>query len=98
MEAFASRGKGDLYGSRDFGDAIALIDGREELTTEIADADEPLRAYVANELEGLSRHADYDSAIEGALPASPESWERTTQVIRPRIDEIIATRPTVKAQ
>lgn len=98
LEAFASRGKGDLYGSRDFGDAIALIDGRDELPTEIADAAEPLRAYVANELEGLSRHADFDSGVEGALPASAESWERAAQVIRPRIHEIIAVRPSAKAQ
>lgn len=93
LEAFASRGKGDLYGSRDFGDAIALIDGREELTFELADAPASLRAYVASQLDGLSRHANFDAGVEGALPAGPESWERAAQVIRPRIDEIIAARP-----
>jgi Nucleotidyl transferase AbiEii toxin, Type IV TA system len=94
LEAFASRGKGDLYGSRDFGDAVVLIDGREELTGEMADAPAPLRSYVASELDGLSRHANFDAGVEGALPAGPESWERAAQVIRPRIDEIIAMRPS----
>jgi Nucleotidyl transferase AbiEii toxin, Type IV TA system len=98
LEAFASRGKGDLYGSRDFGDAVVLIDGREELTGEMADAPAPLRAYVASELDGLSRHANFNAGVEGALPAAPESWERAAQVIRPRIDEIIAMRPSGEAQ
>jgi len=98
LEAFTSRGKGDLYGSRDFGDAIALIDGREELAGEIVEAPGPLRKYVASQLDGLSRHANFEAGVEGALPASPESWERAAQVIRPRIDEIIAMRPSDKSQ
>ena len=90
LEAFDTRGNGDLYGSRDFGDIVVLVDGREELTGEVASAPRALRNYVAGELKGLSRNELFRNGLEGALPASPESTERVDQVVRPRIDELIA--------
>jgi len=36
LEAFKGRGGRDFLGSRDFGDIIALVDGREELVAEVA--------------------------------------------------------------
>jgi hypothetical protein len=38
IEAFKGRGNRDFLGSRDFGDIIALVDGREELLDEVARA------------------------------------------------------------
>jgi hypothetical protein len=92
LEAFRTRGKDDFYGSRDFGDVVALVDGREELADEIAVAPVSVRKYIAGQLEELSRHPAFDSGLEGALPSSPETLERVDLVIRPRIREIIATR------
>ena len=89
LEAFKTRGKGDLYGSRDFGDVVALIDGREELTAEMADAPAALREYVAGQLNELSRHPVFDNGLEGALPSSPETWARVELVVRPRIAMIV---------
>jgi hypothetical protein len=91
LEAFGTRGKGDFYGSRDFGDVIALIDGREELADEVGAAPEPLREYVADQIEELSRHPLFDNGVEGAL-VGPEAYERLELVVRPRIGEIIASR------
>jgi hypothetical protein len=93
LEAFRTRGKEDFYGSRDFGDVVALIDGREELPGEIAKAPEPLREYVAGQLNELSDHPVFDNGIEGALPSSPEAQARVELVIHPRIDDIIAAAP-----
>ncbi len=76
--------------SRDFGDVVVLIDGREELPGELVEAPEPLRDYLAAQLEGLSGHPVFDSWLEGALPSSPETRDRVDLVIRPRIAEIIA--------
>jgi hypothetical protein len=90
LEAFGTRGKGDLYGSRDFGDVVVLVDGRDELVDEVRQAPDALRVYVAGQLDRLSRHPNFDSGVEGALPASPESPERVEQVIRPRLDDLIA--------
>ncbi|MGV1050235.1 MAG: nucleotidyl transferase AbiEii/AbiGii toxin family protein [Solirubrobacterales bacterium] len=44
LEAFCSRGEGDLYGSRDFEDVVSLIDGREELADALAVAPRRSRA------------------------------------------------------
>lgn len=90
LEAFSSRGKLDFLGSRDFGDVVVLIDGREELIEEVAVAPEPLRAYVRQRFEDLSKRRDFDRGLEGALPASPESRERVDLVIWPRVRAIIA--------
>lgn len=90
LEAFRTRGKEDFYGSRDFGDVVALVDGREGLPGEIAAAPAPLREYVACQLNELSRHPVFDSGLEGALPSSPETLERVELVIKPRILAIIS--------
>jgi hypothetical protein len=56
IEAFNGRGREDFLGSRDFGDMIGLIDGREELPGEVQGFEPELRAYLANELSRLSTH------------------------------------------
>jgi hypothetical protein len=89
LEAFTSRGEGDLYGSRDLGDAIVLIDGREELVSEVSNASDSLRGYTADRLDELTGHLNFDAGVEGALPMGPETRARVDQVIRPRIDELI---------
>lgn len=43
LEAFTSRGRGDFPGSRNFGDVIALIDGRAELVDEVLGAEADVR-------------------------------------------------------
>lgn len=90
LEAFASRGGDDLYGSKDFEDVITLIDGREELRREIEEAESELRTYVSRELSGLSRLDAFVPAAEGALGGGPETLDRFEVVLRPRIDSLIA--------
>jgi len=92
LEAFQTRGKDDFYGSRDFGDVVALIDGREELLGEVEMAPAPLRRFVAGRLDALSRHPIFKNGLEGALPSGPETQARVDLVISPRIDRIIATK------
>jgi len=67
LEAFKSRGEGDLLASHDFEDVITLIDRREELVAEFHAAPVELREFVAAELAILLGHRDFDSASEGAL-------------------------------
>lgn len=90
LEAFQSRGELDFYGSRDWGDVITLVDGREELIEEVAEAAEPLRAYVSGRLRELSEERNFDPGVEGALPSSPESRDRVDLVVLPRIRKLIA--------
>jgi predicted nucleotidyltransferase len=90
LEAFASRGEGDLYGSKDFEDLIRLLDGREELIGELAAADDEVRSFVATELAGLARLETFDSAAEGALGGGSETLDRYEEVLRPRVDAVTA--------
>ncbi len=90
LEAFRSRGKGDLYGSKDFEDLIRLLDGREELVGELADADDEVRSFVVDELARLSGHQDFDAAAEGAIGGGPETLDRYEEVVRPRVEAVLA--------
>jgi hypothetical protein len=60
LEAFGSRGEGDLFGGHDFEDLITLIDRREELVEEVHMAPVGLREFVATEFADLLRHRDFD--------------------------------------
>jgi hypothetical protein len=95
LEAFRSRGKGDLLWSRDFEDIITLIDRREELVREVQAAPPGLRAFVVRELNELLQHGEFDSAGEGALSGGPETQARFDLVVRPRIEAIIAGHPGI---
>lgn len=92
LEAFATRGENDFYGSRDFGDVIALIDSREELLAELALAPEDLQTFVAKRLREITRHPNFASGAEGALAAGPQAQERLDQVVMPRIEDLAARR------
>jgi Nucleotidyl transferase AbiEii toxin, Type IV TA system len=89
LEAFASRGRGDLYESKDFEDIITLIDGREELESEPEVAADEVRAFVSSGLARLTRLAAFDSAAERALGGGPETFDRFELVLRPRIEALI---------
>lgn len=88
LEAFASRGRGDLYGSKDFEDLIRLLDGREELVGELEGADDEVREFVSQEIARLSRLEAFGSAAEGALGGGPETLDRFELVLRARIEAV----------
>jgi hypothetical protein len=58
LEAFASRGGGDLT-HPDIEDIVYLIDGRKELVSEVESAVEELRAFVAESVKAL-----FDAGLE----------------------------------
>lgn len=93
LEAFESRARLDFYGSKDWGDVVTLVDGREELIGEFAQAPEPLRAFTSKRLRELSGHRDFDAGVEAALPSSPESRDRVDRVVLPRIRGLIDQLP-----
>jgi hypothetical protein len=94
LEAFKGRGGGDFLGSRDFGDIIALVDGRQELVTEIADAEEELRRYLAQEICALLDAPRFADGLFGALLPDAASQQRAEAVVRPALDAIIASAPS----
>jgi hypothetical protein len=68
LAAFAGRGHDDLLGSHDLEDVITLVAGRPEILEELETAEQALRAWVAAEVAVLLEQADFDYAIQGALP------------------------------
>jgi hypothetical protein len=88
LEAFRSRGEGDLFASHDFEDVITLVDRRAEIVGEIHGAPLDLREFVAAELGELLDEGDFDPAGEGALSGGPETQARFEQIVRPRIEKI----------
>ncbi len=89
LEAFSGRGRADYYGSRDFGDVVSLLDGRDEIVAEIERSPGALRTYLASE---LIRIRDAEAAIHGIyaqLRPDAASQARATAVVLPRIERII---------
>lgn len=89
LEAFRARGQGDLLGSKDMSDIVALIDGREELFGEVAEATEELRSYVSAELRALAGGPPFDLAVAAHLKPDPSSQERADLVVVPRIEQLV---------
>ncbi len=90
LEAFASRGRSDLLASHDFEDAIALIDGREEIVEETRRAPRDVRAFLASELATLRAHRRFRDGVAGALPPDAASQARAEAIVLPRLLQIEA--------
>jgi hypothetical protein len=96
LEAFRSRGEGDLFVSHDFEDLITLIDRREELVAEVHAAPGELRKFAATEFADLLHHRYFDPAGEGALAGGPETQARFEQIVKPRIEAIVDGRSNLR--
>jgi hypothetical protein len=91
LAAFRGRGDDDHLGSRDLEDIILLVDGREELVTEIASADDSVRTFVSSEVAALLEQPRFADAIFGFLRADATSQARATTIVLPRL-RVIAGR------
>lgn len=74
LEAFASRGGGDLLGSHDLEDVLNIVDGRAELLEEFSVAPAALQQAVGTVFSGLLANSDFINVLPGML-AEPERTE-----------------------
>jgi hypothetical protein len=88
LEAFNGRGRGDFLASRDFADVIALVDGRRELTAEVAASGQDVRDYLAHEAEALLHAPRFPDGLFGALGGDAISQERGQAVVLPALRSI----------
>ena len=88
LAAFESRGGGDYLASHDLEDVIAVLDGRPEITEEIAGADQVLRNHLAQRFAELLRDPDFESALPGHLPGDTASQARVPLILA-RISAIV---------
>jgi predicted nucleotidyltransferase len=93
LAAFAGRGGGDYLASRDFGDIVVLLDGREELVAEIVVASPKLRTYIAVAFAKMATDDFFESGIAGALLPDRASQARAA-LVKERIAAIVASAPS----
>ncbi len=83
LEAFHGRGGGDHVASHDLEDAMAVIDGREELLSEVRNAPEDVRGYIQDEFGELLRSEDFLNAMPGLVQEDVR-----LPVLRERLDAL----------
>ncbi|CAN5472706.1 hypothetical protein BH20ACT15_BH20ACT15_02360 [soil metagenome] len=81
LEAYLGRGEGDLLGSADFADIVALVDGREELLAETRAAPRKLRAFVAATLEQVLADEHVLDGVQAQLLPDAASQARADLVV-----------------
>ena len=74
--AFSDRGDGDFYASHDLEDFITVIDGRENIVTEVDAAPASLRGYIVKSVRNLAENPAFQEALAGHLPSDPASQGR----------------------
>lgn len=89
LEAFADRGNDDCLSSRDFEDAILLVDSREELLEELGRSPDDLRTYIRGELSRIMQLPTFEYGVEGAL-TGPDARDRVQSVTIPRLRRLAA--------
>ena len=89
LEAFATRGRGDLLSSHDFEDIINVLDGRPGIEAEVAAAAADLMQYLSARFGEIVRHADFANTLPG-LVSYDEIHEDRVRRVRVRIEAIAA--------
>jgi len=87
IEAFSSRGNNDYLASHDMEDIITVIDGRENIVSEISQSPVDLKAYLKEKFQKYLTCNDFITCISGHLPPDQASQSRVPLVLK-RIKEI----------
>ena len=89
LEAFKGRGQRDFLASPDFDDIIALVDGREEVADEVANASADVRDYLSSQVATMLRDPRFADGLFGVLQPDMASQARAETVILPRLRAIL---------
>ena len=87
LEAFLSRGRGDVLSSHDLEDVLNVVDGRPELADELVAASPALRRAVASIVDQLLSNPDFINGLPGLV-----ADQDRTGVIRERLQRIARAR------
>lgn len=86
IAAFRGRGAGDYYGSKDFEDIVALLDGRAELLGECRGQEVQVRRYLSAWAKEFLQERGQRMYLESHI--SRASGSERWRVVRERIGEI----------
>ncbi|MDQ3191881.1 MAG: hypothetical protein M3Q58_09830 [Bacteroidota bacterium] len=81
MEAFKSRGKGDLFGSHDLEDIIFVLDNKQEVEEELLKAPNEVKDYLKTEFRVLMQNSLFEEALLGNVEQSNQT-QRKERIIR----------------
>lgn len=81
LEAFHGRGKNDFVMSADMEDIISVIDGRDELLSEIKSSSQELKEYIAQEISDLLQASAFVQNLSGFVPGDPASQARIPKLM-----------------
>lgn len=65
--AFHDRGEGDYYASSDLEDIVTVVDGRDGIMQDLANADVFLCEYVRASMRKLVGNPDFQDALSGLM-------------------------------
>lgn len=82
LEAFNNRGKNDILGSHDLEDLIAVVNGREELPSEIRRGPPDVRSFIAENLRRFLADRRFIDSIPGHLMPDVDRTELVTERLR----------------
>ncbi|HTP29632.1 MAG TPA: hypothetical protein VMK12_28700 [Anaeromyxobacteraceae bacterium] len=92
VEAFRSRGRGDLVASHDLEDIIAVVDGRPALPDEVKRAPAHIRRFLASTIGRWLEDPDFAATVAGHLPGDMASQARGPVVVD-RLRSIASAAP-----
>lgn len=87
LEAYMGRGGGDLIMSHDIEDILLVVDGREELITEIQNADKDIRDFIAKQFREIQQDYEFENFLTGNI-RGPEG---RVEIVRERFVAISAS-------
>jgi hypothetical protein len=82
MEAFRGRGNSDFLASHDLEDFVAVIDGRNTILEEIANAPADLKAYLAETAKGLLQESRFREVLPGYVLGDEASQQRIPLILQ----------------
>ncbi len=91
FEAFHGRGGGDVLTSHDLEDIISVIDGRQEILSEVFGAEPEVRQFLGEQIEHLIADRVFANALEGFLPGDRASQDRAP-LLQERLQSLAQAR------
>lgn len=65
LEAYRGRGNNDLISSRDAEDILSIVDGRQELVSDIAETEPEIRNYIAKQIGDILDDPNFEHFLAG---------------------------------
>lgn len=72
LQAYLGRGNNDPLSSRDIEDLLNIFDGREEVISEITQAEPELRQFIAEQIGLLLKDSNFDYAVQSTAQNNSE--------------------------